>query len=304
MSPNVLLLEKFKQVERLATKSKVGRLLHNPFKYMYAIVLKDFLYPRNKKEQTATTTIFTGKKMNILLPSATDIYLTGGKSHDSERRLTRFLIQTLQPGNNVLDIGAHYGFFSLVCSELIGSDGRLLAVEPATSSVTILKKNCAPFDNITVIPKAIAEKTTELFFHEFPNLYSEYNAIDADQFKNEEWYREFEPVKTRVEATSVNDLTKELNFIPQLIKIDVEGAELKVIQGGYDFFALHNPTLAMEYLSESRGNVQHREAVNLLKELQYKTYIIDQQGLLKPIDDIEHYLEENKLESDNIILKK
>ncbi len=297
------MLEQLKEVERLAHTTRTGRLLHHPFRYLSAILFKDFIYPRTKKEKEKKTRLFNGSTMTVLLPSATDIYLTGGKSHDSEIRLARFLIRNVAAGSHFLDIGAHYGYFSLIASELTGAKGKVLALEPAQKSGAVLQQNCRGRSNITIVPKAISDQAGEITFYEFPNLFSEYNAINVDQFRDEKWFADFNPVKTTVPATTVNEITSG-DFKPTMIKIDVEGAELKVIEGGMDFFRNHSPVIAMEYLAPARGNTEHRKALELLRQTGYRTYILDQEGVLQSTADIEQHLEKSGLESDNIIFKK
>lgn len=77
--------------------------------------------------------------MNIALPASTDIYLTGGKSHDSEIRLAKFLIKNLNQGDNFVDIGAHYGYFTLLGAHLVGKGGRVF-FEPGKSTYSLLEK--------------------------------------------------------------------------------------------------------------------------------------------------------------------
>lgn len=297
------MLEQLKEVERLARSTRTGRLLHHPFRYLSAILFKDLIYPRFKKEKEKKTRLFNGREMTVLLPSATDIYLTGGKSHDSEIRLARFLILNLEKGGHFLDIGAHYGYFSLIASDLIGPEGKVLSLEPARKSGAVLQENCKHCSNITIIPKAISNEVGEISFYEFPNLFSEYNAIDIDQFREEKWFADFKPVKTTVATTTVNEITAG-GFRPAMIKIDVEGAELKVIEGGIDFFRSAYPLIAMEYLAPGRGNTEHRKAMELLRQIGYKTYLLDENGSMQETADIERHLAHKELESDNIIFKK
>lgn len=60
----------------------------------------------------------------------------------------------------------------------------------------------------------------------------------------------------------------------------------------------------MEYLSEERGNEAHKAAENTLNSLGYFSFIIDKSGNLVKLDGISKYLDENNLESDNIVFSK
>lgn len=131
------MLNLLKKVERLSGTTKLGRLLMHPLKYIYAIGFRELFYKRNRVPKTGSATLFFGKKMIMALPAATDIYLTGGKSHSSEIRLAAFLIRNLAPGNNFLDIGAHYGYFTLLAAELVGGTGKVRAFEPGSAAFEI-----------------------------------------------------------------------------------------------------------------------------------------------------------------------
>jgi FkbM family methyltransferase len=215
--------------------------------------------------------LFFGKRIQLLLPSATDLFLTGGKTHSSEIRLARFFIRHVKPDYSVLDIGAHYGYFSLLASELVSGGGEIISCEPSPQSFRVLQQNCSAVSHITVLQKAVSDADGELQFYEFPNLYSEYNSSDVRQFETEEWYHQFQPVVHRVQSVTIDSIVLLKHFKPQLIKIDVEGAELSVLTGGKEYFQSHSPFVVMEYLAAERSNEPHRRAVDLMKEMGYQT---------------------------------
>jgi FkbM family methyltransferase len=298
------LIESLQSVERIANFSKIMRLCNNPYKYVMAMFHREFVYPKTKKEKIISTKLFYGKSMNIALPASTDIYLTGGKSHSSEIRLAKFLIKNLDNSNHFLDIGAHFGYFTLLASELVGENGNVLSFEPTSKSYRLLEMNIASLKNVKAQQKAISNSIEPIIFYEFPNLHSEYNTSDITQFENETWYTNSKPTKVEVETTTIDTITKDGLFNPQIIKIDVEGAEYNVISGGHTFFKTHSPLIVMEYLEPNRKNETHKKALNLLLSLGYNSYIITNEGTIEPIYNIDNYLETEKLESDNIVFKK
>lgn len=294
-------LQELQKVERIAATSKLNRMLLNPFKYFNAILFRQWTYKRHKQSKEVSAATFFGTSMNILLPSSTDIYLTGGKSHDSEIRLARFLIQQLRNGDGFVDVGAHYGYFSLLASKIVGIEGKVLAFEAAPSTFEILKKNIADCSNVKAFNQAVSTSNSKLTFYEFPALYSEYNTMDISQFEAEEWFDEFRPKEVQIEAVVLGEVLKAELLVPKIIKIDVEGAEFKVISGLQEFLKWQSPAIVMEYLSNERGNEPHREAEKLLKKFQYKAYLIAQSGDLQPIQNVSSYLSDTDMESDNIV---
>ncbi|MFI5196734.1 MAG: FkbM family methyltransferase, partial [Chitinophagales bacterium] len=279
------LQEQLNKVEYIARLSKPRRLLHAPLRYTEAIFFREVIYPWKKKEILKTVPVFFDKQMLVGLPAATDIFLTGGKSNESIIRLARFLINIFNDGDHFLDIGAHYGYFSLLASVLTSPSGKVYSFEPTSGTYHILALN-ADNTNISCFREAISDKPGSLTFFEFPNLYSEYNTTNANQFKNKKWYSDYNPIEITVIAQTIDNITAS-GFTPKVIKVDVAGAEYKVIRGGINYFTENSPLIIMEYLSTGRGNDEHRKASILLKNLGFTPHSIDNKGILRIIDNID-----------------
>ncbi|MFN7115395.1 MAG: FkbM family methyltransferase [Saprospiraceae bacterium] len=242
--------------------------------------------------------------MQIVLPASTDIYLTGGKSHPSEVRLARFMIQHLVAGDTFMDIGAHFGYFTLLASVLVQDQGKVYAFEASKSTFQLLQKNVNIYSNIKAYHQAVSNNTEKLLFYQFPVLYSEYNSMDISQFEQENWFQKFKPEQIEVPATTINHLLLKENITPKIIKIDVEGAEDKVMEGAQEALQQQNPYIVLEYLEPSRHNAAHRKAVSMLQQIGYQVNIINENGDLILCNDIEQHLAKEKLDSDNIVLQK
>jgi len=303
MSNKAKLINKLQQVEQIATTSKIRRLLVHPFKYIFAILHRQLIYPKKGSKQVESATFF-GTNMTLLLPASTDIYLTGGKSHSSEIRLARFIINTLQKGDCFIDVGAHYGYFSLLAATLVGTNGQVHAFEASQNTFTILQQNAKNKTNLSCFNQAISNEIGMTTFYEFPNLYSEYNSTNIQQFENTTWFKQLAPKKVEIETIDLNTFLEDMSLHPTLIKIDVEGAEFKVIQGAKAYLQQYQPLIAMEYLQAERGNAAHQQAATLLQSLGYKATTITKEGELIDCVDIDAYLATHGLESDNIVFKK
>lgn len=242
--------------------------------------------------------------MHILLPASSDIYLTGGKSHHSEIRLARFIIKHLNPGNQFFDIGAHYGYFTLLAEKITGSTGKVVAFEASPTTFRILKQNTADLPNIEIFNNAVSDENTTLTFYEFPNQYSEYNAMDVRQFEKEGWYKSNTPEKVSIHSITLDDITNTYGWSPAMVKIDVEGAEYKVLNGFKSYLSIHNPFVIMEFLNEERGNEEHVKAEKLLFSMGYAAHLINSDGALSSIGNASAYLQQQRIESDNIVYLK
>jgi FkbM family methyltransferase len=298
------LLDKLGAVERMAQASKWQRLLARPFRYAYATGFKEFVYPRSRKGILKKAHTFFGPSMAVVLPSSTDIYLTGGKSHGSEIRLARLLIRTLTGGDTFVDVGAHYGYFTLLASRLVGPAGRVLAFEASAATFATLEENTRRYANIACFHRAASDRRGTLTFYEFPVLFSEYNSLEIDQFREASWFRKYPPQPFEVQALPLDDCLGGLAQPPKVIKIDVEGAELQVIRGSRRLLEQHAPLVVMEYLEPGRHNEAHGQAAALLAEWGYEAHFIDAGGALRACSDVDAYLRGGGHESDNIVFVK
>jgi FkbM family methyltransferase len=298
------LQQKLDTIEKAARGSRTGRFLRDPFRYAAAIGYWRFMYPLRKRGRFAHARTFFGTGMEVVLPSATEIFLFGAKTHDSEIRLTRFLLNHLHPGGTFADVGAHFGYFSLLASHLVGPSGRVFSFEASRSTFGVLQKNTAPYANILPLHRAASDSGAPLTFHEFPVLFSEYNSLVLPDAATSAWLRHNPPQRIEVQGLRLDDFFLKKNEIPGLVKIDVEGAEPQVLRGMEALLARHAPTLVMEYLTDSSQREAHREAVAFARHLGYAQYLIDKNGNLQPCADVEAAMTAAALDSDNIVLKK
>ncbi len=298
------LLKRIDRLEALARGPKWKRALAAPLRYTYALFFREIIYRMTGKAMELSTRTFFGQEMDLLLPSGTDIFLLGGKSHDSEVRLARFLIRRLEPGEVFIDVGAHYGYFSLLASERVGEEGRVVAFEPSPESFRILEKNASPRQGLEVYQKAVSDTDSEQPFFEFPNLYAENNSLLIKDFETEQWFDENLPRAIQVKTVRLDTFFDQLERMPKVIKVDVEGAEDKVIRGAKRSLQGNAPLVVLEYLSDPAKNRAHRAAEVLLNQMGYRAFLIRKTGELAPTDDILRDMVQRGLGSDNVVFVK
>src|SRR6202045_2381769 len=80
-----------------------------------------------------------------------------------------FVRQLLQPGQNVIDIGANYGVYTLPMAQRVGASGHVWAFEPASSTAQYLARGIAEngFGHVTLEQKAMSCESggAKLAFH-------------------------------------------------------------------------------------------------------------------------------------------
>ncbi|RYD52751.1 MAG: FkbM family methyltransferase [Sphingobacteriales bacterium] len=295
------------QLSAFASGSKLKRLLHHPSKYL-TFLWKSKLLPLTglRKSSLETAVTFWGEPMTVSLPSSSDIFLAGGKTHDSEIRLAQWLIANIRHYQAFVDIGAHVGYFSLLTAHFSDAALKIQSFEPARSAFALLQKNTANHTRITVQQAAIGTVAGEATFHEFPHEYAEYSSLVLDNY-TEELKRTLQqtsidytvPVKTlRDLLVSTHDSTAGKT----LIKIDTEGNELAVLQGAGPLLQTADCDFVIEFLSN--GNETYDQAEQLLRKAGYKGFLLNSKGLPEAHPSAVAAMKAQGLESENVLFRK
>ena len=297
--PDVL-LRQLAAVERLGQASRLTRLLRHPLRYARTMWHREVTYPRTRTEWVAACRTAFGDRMHLRLPAGADVFLTGGKTHDSEVRLARFLIARLRPGDGLADVGAHFGYFTLLAARLVGPHGYVLALEAAPRTYATLADNVDHLPQVDARHAAAAAAPGRMRFHEFPARYSEYNSFDVSQFEREPWFGSHPPRVVDVATVALGEVLAQAARPISVIKVDVEGAEDVVVAGARDYLRAASPIVVLEYLGPARGNAPHRAAAAELHALGYAPHAITAAGTLAPVGDVEAHLARAGADSDNI----
>ena len=141
------------------------------------------------------------------------------------------------------DVGANVGFFSLILGRMVGPAGQIFAFEPLPDNVARLEHNIAlnPEYNIRPVPLAIGNTVGRAAFLVAP-LSTQGRLLSV---KNEN--QDDQKPSISVAIASIDHLVSHDNYPPpNLIKIDVEGAELDVIDGMESVLLKHRPVLFCE----------------------------------------------------------
>ncbi len=294
------LIEKLNDAETLANGPISKRLLAVGFRYLSFQWLKRIVYPLVKKGKLSNAQLFFGQNMKVKLPAGSDLFLLGAKTHVSEIRLAKFLINHLESDMHFLDIGAHFGYFSMLAAALTGKNGKVVSLEASRNIYQILSSNTAKCTQCKAIHAAAGPSNGMVRFYDFPLLFSEYNTIEKDQYTNESWKSSIQAEETEVNMYSLNALIDQENINPSIIKIDVEGAEAKVLQG-LDLTSSQKPIIIFEYIK----NKPQEGLESVLNE--YATYyelrLMNEFGEAGEVIDLKNSEQLQKLmDSENLIL--
>jgi FkbM family methyltransferase len=165
------------------------------------------------------------------------------------------------PGNVCLDVGAAAGLYTLALSQLVGPTGQVISVEPLASGHPMWTRVLRARDNSNVAHHGIAlgvepgqcrmsvpigryGPVTGRSFLEFRTNGLGSNAEFRDQ------------IEVMVDVDTMDHLCADLDRL-DFVKIDVEGAELHVLEGGRDTVARLRPTLLVEIEARHTSRYGH-----------------------------------------------
>lgn len=181
---------------------------------------------------------------------------------------TKLYLETLLPGDHVLDVGANIGYFPLVTNRVIGPSGRLLGFEPSPDVFEILTRNIqhSGTTNVEVFPWAIGAKNEIAQFHqsEVPN----WGSLIRDET--------LRPIRSvDVEVKRIDDVVKTFaGFHPTVLRMDVEGGEFMVLAGAREVLQEFKPTLFIEVHTFALGWEAVRNALLGLRDLGYSSGVV------------------------------
>jgi FkbM family methyltransferase len=170
-----------------------------------------------------------------------------------EREQSALFQEHIQPGQQVLDIGAAVGYYTLLAARLVGPAGSVVAFEPHPENLRYLRSHVRQnrLSQVRVLNLALADASGTARFGGGSG--SGTSRLHDDG--------EFE-----VNVRRLDDLAEEDSLAPQHIKIDVEGAELAVLRGGECLIREHRPTI---FLSTHGAGV-HGACCSLLESWGYE----------------------------------
>jgi len=179
----------------------------------------------------------------------------------------------------VWDIGAHFGYNSLVFAQITPNDSKILSFEPNLSNIERFEENLASNDKELV--KKISIHTWAVSDVDEQSLFYFSDSVDDSVSSGSylgsvmpplspETYTAFQSIS--LFARSIDSLIEKDNLpAPSVIKIDVEGAEYKVLKGAKNLLTAVKPVLIIE--------IHHMKAMHevsaFLHKLNYNTIILE-----------------------------
>ena len=173
---------------------------------------------------------------------AIGIFLQGGLKH--ERGLLELLSRFLRPDDVFYDIGANHGYYSLLLSEPSYRLRQIVAFEPAPGLAEEIKRNAVNRSNVLVMAVGLSAEDG------LGVLRCKKNRSSVANFRPG-----FTGASVEVPLLTLDGLILSGQIQPaNVIKIDVEGFEYKVLQG-YSLRDVHKPAIFMEWVSDFSAEI-------------------------------------------------
>jgi FkbM family methyltransferase len=154
----------------------------------------------------------------------------------TEPELQQALEQLLKPGDLFLDVGASIGFFTVIAARLVGPDGRVVAIEPSPAAVSALRHNVTlnSFTNVEVHTLALSDTSGTGTFAEGGKLvWGQVTSKDGGAEGN-------------VVLTTLDELVLRHDLRPNVVKMDIEGAETDALRGASETLESIRPIVLCE----------------------------------------------------------
>lgn len=221
--------------------------------------------------------------------AAPRLLLTG--NYDPE--VSNVLRRVLRPGAVFVDVGANIGFHTALARQLVGKDGAVVAFEPDSANFSLLSANVETSvpgladvelhrealdsrNGVVRLFKDSRSNTRSSIAFNVPRKVSASEVVPCRQL--DDWATESDGTERRIDV----------------LKVDAEGADLRVLVGAQGLLARSRPILILEVwpygLSQCGGSAA--ELAELLDDLCYRAWVIGREGAalsdtpLKSLEDI------------------
>lgn len=127
----------------------------------------------------------------------------------------------LKRGDTVVDAGAHIGVFTVLAAKSVGSDGKVIAIEPEKKNLGSLRKNIElnGLNNVTVVPAGLWDRRTR------KRLYLSRSSVGHSLVHGSDKPEE-------IEVDTLDNILKKLGVGKvDFIKMNIEGAEIQALRG-------------------------------------------------------------------------
>lgn len=281
----VAIYDEFRNTLGPGVMNKSRRLLLLGYKYIF---LQFFRF--SPISWTTTCHGFWGEKFYIKSGTVPTLYLFGFLGKE-EIPFTSFLINKDLEGEVFYDIGANYGFYSLLFS-FLSPQSSVYSLEPSPQIYSYLRKNTKSNEHIAALDYAVSNDKGKIhFYNESTNRRgsSRSTTIAEESLGSAK--------KITISSTTIDSLSRN-HEPPTIIKLDIEGAEANALEGARETLNKYKPKIVMEVWHGERGAKYSKQAVDILFSHGYTAHRIHEDGSYEPLSKKQVYKMYEKDQSD------
>ena len=238
------LLVALEEAQKAPRGPRMKRGLGHPVRMALPGLLRKSRWPREGIHRTAT--LFSGERMRVRLPERVSVHLW--RYGFIEPNLSRILLGHLQQDMVFFDVGAHYGYFSVLGSQLVGPGGEVHAFEPSPDTFRLLVANTRNRE-VRVVCNNVAlwSESTTLEYRTFGAEFSAFNSLFHPRLQGAEKDRALSlEQRHQIPTRTLDEYVREQGVSPDVIKIDAENAELEILRGAVEVMDEHRPVITVE----------------------------------------------------------
>jgi FkbM family methyltransferase len=202
-----------------------------------------------------------------------------GSSHSGfilgnhETEVQEFLASVLRPGMVYYDAGANVGFFATIAARLVGPMGKVICFEPLPENARQIQHNARlnGFSNIVVRCEALGSSNrTEIFHTSAEPTWGMLVTVGK--------LPEKASGQISVQVRTLDSLCDDGLARPDVIKMDIEGAEADALRGAMAMLAVKRPVMVIE-LHRTNAAV-----LSVLRQLEYDASVLGQDVPVQDVD--------------------
>ncbi|HTD51248.1 MAG TPA: FkbM family methyltransferase [Acidimicrobiia bacterium] len=189
-----------------------------------------------------------------------------------EAHVSDVLTERLRPGSTFVDVGANVGYHTFLAASIVGPDGSVIAIEASSENCRLLQlsKTENHAENVLVLPFALDREPGVRYL-------SSHVGTNAGLIPDQREHL-LDGRGTPVFATTLDEIAPSKIDV---MKIDVEGAEFRVLEGGRKSLERDKPLILMEFsceMAQRTSGVDPGTALQDILDLGYRLFVLDRRS--------------------------
>jgi FkbM family methyltransferase len=186
-------------------------------------------------------------------------------------------INELKQGDTFIDIGAHIGLFTIPAAKYVGPKGKVYAFEPSASNFKMLNYHVElnNLKNVTTVNALLGSQIDESAnFYEGDDI-NPVNSVVMAQKNNSIPFQLQKRKQITLDSYVFSNAIK-----PKVIKIDVEGSEINVLEGSKETINTHKPKIFLSYHPQHiiKLNQTNSDFIKIITDLNYELLDLNHRG--------------------------